>query len=104
MVRLIENNGIENSNNKVVVYDNLIDALTSVMNDYKADCYVRFYAEQAGKPKRISGCELSKLTFGDIVTALSVSGHANNIASAKCRITTFPYDEDLDDEMVVTII
>ena len=94
MVRLIEN---EDSNNNVVVYDNLIDAFT---DNYKADRDVVLYAEQAGHVKRVVGCQMGKLAFADIVTALGISGHASNTASAKCRVTTFPND----DRVVMTII
>lgn len=94
MVRLIEN---EDSNNNVTVYDNLIDAFT---DNYIGDFDVVLYAEQAGKPKRVANCKLSKLAFADIIAALDISGHANNIVSAKCRVTTFPND----DRIVMTII
>ena len=92
-------------NNHVEVYD-LLTTFTNLLNDYQADREIAFYAEvgmlsrRTPSVKRVYCGTLKNLTFGDIVTALATSGRTDNLASVKCRVTTF----DTDDKIVVTIL
>lgn len=91
---------IANNNIKVI---GLIDVMTAMLNDYKADLEVKFYVEvgnDVGRSvKRICNGRMSDITFGDLATALAMNGYCD-LTSVMCRVTTF----DNDDMMVITIL
>lgn len=88
---------IINNNIKVI---GLIDLMTNMLNNYKADREVKFYVEVSGMSvKRICSVRMSDINFGNLATALAMKGYCD-LTSVMCRVTTF----DNDDMMVITIL
>lgn len=91
---------ITNNNIKVI---GLIDVMTDMLNNYKADREVKFYVEVFNgigmSVKRICSVRMSDINFGDLATALAMKGYCD-LTSVMCRVTTF----DNDDMMVITIL
>lgn len=88
----------EKINNNHVKIMTLIAVMNELMSHYVADREIRFYIEH-GSVKRIYSGLMKNITFGDLVTALAMTGYTD-LNDAKCRVTTF----DNDDMMVITII
>lgn len=88
---------ITNNNIKVI---GLIDVMTDMLNNYKADREVNFYVKRVSINRIYSG-RMSDITFGDLVKALAISGYdtVRDLTSVKCRVTTLD-----DDRIVITIL
>ena len=91
---------ITNNNIKVI---GLIEVMTTMLNEYKADREVKFYTEVgfgvSVSVRRIYSGRMSDINFGNLVTALSMRGYCD-LTSVQCRVTTF----DNDDMIVITIL
>jgi hypothetical protein len=88
----------EKINNNHVKIMTLIAVMNELMSHYVADREIRFYIEH-DSVKRIYSGRMKNITFGDLVTALAMTGYTD-LTDAQCRVTTF----DNDDMMVITII